>query len=310
LTINHVVWESEFETTSTYFVLEELLDWFNEFELEIFGQTAYVVVALHALSCLSTTFNDIGVDSTLAEEVDTFELASFFFEHTDEFATDDLTLFFRICYIFKFGQETFCSIYIDEISAELVAEHFYDIFRFALAHQTVVDVYAVELLTDSLDEQSGNDRAVNAAGEGQKHLLVAYLTAYQFDLVCNKVLHVPVGFALALIKNKGLELLAQLVVAAGELGELEYGDAEGFYVVTGKNLLAVDDVVLAVVEDDTLNVGQSREFVFGDVVGVDLAVYAKCSDNTGKARIVFAAKVENENHVLLHKLIDLSIISF
>ena len=52
----------------------------------------------------------------------------FFFEHTNEFATVDLTLFFRICYIFKFGQETFCSIYVNEVSAELVAEYFYDIF--------------------------------------------------------------------------------------------------------------------------------------------------------------------------------------
>ena len=37
LTINHIVRQTEFETASAYFVLEELLEGFNEAELKVFG---------------------------------------------------------------------------------------------------------------------------------------------------------------------------------------------------------------------------------------------------------------------------------
>ena len=64
-----------------------------------------------------------------------------------------------------------------------------------------------QLLANGLDEQSGHDRGVHAAGQRQKHLLVAHLLADQLHLVGDKVLHIPVGLGLTCIKYKGTENL-------------------------------------------------------------------------------------------------------
>ena len=48
---------------------------------------------------------------------------------------------------------------------------------YTLTHETVVDVNAGELLADGLDEQRSHNGRINAAGQRQQHLLIAYLSA-------------------------------------------------------------------------------------------------------------------------------------
>ena len=43
-----------------------------------------------------------------------------------------------------------------------MAEDLHDLLGLSLAEQTVIDVYADQLLTDSLDEQGGNDGRIDA----------------------------------------------------------------------------------------------------------------------------------------------------
>ena len=52
---------------------------------------------------------------------------------------------------------------IDELCAELILEHFDDLFGFSLAEKTVVDVYADELFADGFDQKGSDYRRVDAA---------------------------------------------------------------------------------------------------------------------------------------------------
>ena len=104
-----------------------MLEGLHEFKLQVFGQAAYVVVALHHLGSLGAALHDIGIDGTLAEEVDAVELACLLLEYADELAADDLTLLLGVGHVLQLGEEALCGVYIDEVGVELVAEYLNDI---------------------------------------------------------------------------------------------------------------------------------------------------------------------------------------
>ena len=69
-----------------------------------------------------------------------------------------------------------------------MAEDLHDLLGLSLAEQTVIDVYADQLLTDSLDEQGGNNGRIDAAGQCQQDLPVADLLAERGDLLADESL--------------------------------------------------------------------------------------------------------------------------
>ena len=121
-------------------------------------------------------FQDVGVDSALSQEADLVaHLARLFFEHADELGADNLALCLGLVNVNQFVQETIGCVYIDQVRVHLVLEHVNDLLAFAFAHQAVVHVHANQLLANGLDQQGGNNGAVNAAGKSQQDLLVANL---------------------------------------------------------------------------------------------------------------------------------------
>ena len=84
----------------------------------------------------------------MSEEVDAIEFASFFFEYTNEFAANDFTFLFGVNYAGELAEEAFSSVNINEVGVELVAEYFNDVFRFAFAHESMVNVNANEVVAN------------------------------------------------------------------------------------------------------------------------------------------------------------------
>ncbi len=132
--------------------------------------------------------------------------------------------------------------------------------------------------------------------------------ADQLDLVGDEVVHVPVGLCLAGAEHK----VPDGSFPAGALG----GQGSGALVVNGPegqaaavdggggvDLHAVHHPVDAAVEDDALHIGQSRQLGGGDVVGMNFGIDAHGADLTGKAGVFFTAQVQNQNHVLLHRIL-------
>ena len=81
------------------------------------------MVRFYHFCSFCTTLYNVGVDSSLTEEVDAIEFACLLFEYTDKLATDNLTFLFGIGYIFELAEETVGCIYLYKVSAKLVAEY-------------------------------------------------------------------------------------------------------------------------------------------------------------------------------------------
>ena len=181
LTVNHCVRKSECIAYYANLVLVEKTNRLNEFEFHIFGQTAYVVVRLYTVG-----LENVGIDSSLRKERNAFEFRCFFIEHLNEFAADDLSLLLGFCNTCKKIKKTVSSIYIDQICIKLFAKNLNDLFALALAHKTVVNVYANELATNRFDEKCRNNRGIDATRKCQKNLFIAYLFANFAYLFVNK----------------------------------------------------------------------------------------------------------------------------
>ena len=93
----------------------------------------------------------------------------------------------RIGHSGQLVQEAVNGIHIDQVGVHLVPEYLDHLLRLALAQQAMVHMDTGQLLANGLDEQSGHDRGVHAAGQRQKDLLVAHLLADQLHLVGDKV---------------------------------------------------------------------------------------------------------------------------
>ena len=73
--------------------------------------------------------------------------------------------------------------------------------------------------------------------------------------------------------------------------------------LTGVNLHAIYYAVGTAVEDDALYTGQRRQLGSGNVVGMNLGVYAQAADLAGNLRILLTAQIQNQNHILLHRFL-------
>ena len=311
LTINHIVRQTQLYTTGTHLILEELTQRLHEGKLQILRQTAHVVVRLNHLGRLRTALHDVGIDRTLTQEVDTVQLAGLLLKDADKLATDDLALLLGILHALELREEALRSIDIDQVGVELVAEYLNHILRLALAHQTVVYVYADELVANGLQEQRSQHRRIDTAREGQQHLLIAHLTTHKLHLVVDEVLHVPVRLGLANIKYERLNSLLGCLHIVTQLRHLHL--AQGLIVTHGDHretglinlgqdvdLHAVYHIHRATIQDHTLHTGQRLQLLGRNVVRIDLTIHTQSTDSSGQHRIFVAAQIQNHNHILFH----------
>ena len=93
---------------------------------------------------------------------------------------------FGIVHAGKLVQKAVCGIDIYKICIHLIAEHADNLFRFALAEQTVVDVNAGELLADRFYEQCGDDGGIHPAGKREQHLAATDKILKLLCFLCDK----------------------------------------------------------------------------------------------------------------------------
>ena len=176
----------------------------------------------------------------------------------------------------------------------------------------MIYVYAYEVVADGLEQQGCHYRAVYTSREGEQHLLVAYLTAYELYLVGHEVLHVPVGLGLTGVKHEILHCSLDGLLVASKLGQLHaaqclvvacghYG--ESCFVDFGEHVdfHTVDHMVGAAIDDYALHAGQCLQLSSGDVVRINLTVHAQCAYSSGYHSILVTTEVQDNNHVLFHK---------
>ena len=165
LTVNHCMRKTQCLSHNSDLILKEQLYRLNKAELKIIGKTSHIMMGFYSLLalCRLDAFENVGIDSTLSEIFNAFELSRFISKDIYKFCADYLSLFFGVAYTRKKIKKTICCVNIDKICIKLFSEYLYNIFGFILAHKAVVNMNADELFAYSLDEQSGNNRGVNAA---------------------------------------------------------------------------------------------------------------------------------------------------
>ena len=129
---------------------------------------------------------NVGINRALRQEANALEPRSFFIEHLDEFAADDLALFLRLGHAGEEIEEAIGRVHVNQVRVHLMAEYVDDLLALALAHQPVIDMHADELLADGLDQKRRDDGRVHAAGQRQQDLLIADLRADGLHLFFNK----------------------------------------------------------------------------------------------------------------------------
>jgi len=181
LTVDHAVGQTQSVADNADFVLVQQLDRLDQFKLHILRQAANIVVSLDTVR-----LQNVGVNGALSEEADAVELGSLFVKDLYKLSADDLALLLRLADTGQQVEETVGSINIDKVCVKLLTENFDNLLALALAHETMVDMDAGELLADGLDKEGSNNGGVNAAGEGEQNLTVANLSADLFYLFINK----------------------------------------------------------------------------------------------------------------------------
>ena len=99
------------------------------------------------------------------------------------------------------------AVHADEIHIKEGSECLFNKVALIFSHETLIDKNAGELLADRTAEESGGNRAVNAAGKTENNLFVADLFTELFNRRVNEAVHFPVARTAADIENKVSEYL-------------------------------------------------------------------------------------------------------
>lgn len=150
-------------------------------------------------------FDHVRIDGALRQPFHLLLLAGFFVEHFNEHAADNFTLGFRFVHARQCGQEAVFRLNVNDVQAEVVAEHFHHLLGFVQAQQAVVDKHAGQALADGAVQQHRGDGGVNAAGQAEDHVVFTHLLADALDRIFDNGGRRPQGFTLADVQYEALQ---------------------------------------------------------------------------------------------------------
>ena len=173
---DEAVGDAEGAANAPHFVLEQQAQRLHELEVHLFGQATDVVVALDGHAGDGQGLDDVGVDGALCQPLDALELVCLAIEDVDEALADDLALALGIGDTAQCLVEVFLGVDADYVEAQAgIVLH--DLAEFVEAEQAVVYEDAGESVADGAVEEHGGHGGVDAAAEGEHHLVVAELCA-------------------------------------------------------------------------------------------------------------------------------------
>ena len=213
--IDHFGRQAESHAQFAHFVLEEVAQRFEQFEAELFGQAADVVVALDGdglLAFAAPGFDHVRVNGALCEKggalvatVASLQLGSFGLEDLDEFAADDLALVLGVAHAGELAQKLLAGIDMNDVGVQLAGEHLDNHLAFILAQQAMVDENAGELIANGAMDERRGDRGIDTAGQAEDDFLAAHLFADAGDGLVDVVAHDPIRLRAANVEHKAIE---------------------------------------------------------------------------------------------------------
>jgi hypothetical protein len=185
--VDHVVRQAQGHAQFAHLVLEQVAQRLQQFQAQLLGQAAHVVVALDGdgLFALGAAGLDhVRVDGALRQEFGALvatgaglELGGLGLEHVDKLAADDLALGLGIAHAGQLAQEQVAGVHTNDLGVQLAHEHVHHHVALVQAQQAVVDKHAGELVADGAVDQRRGHRRIDAAGQAQDDFFVAHLGA-------------------------------------------------------------------------------------------------------------------------------------
>ena len=168
------------------------------------------MVALDDGGLIRAGLNHVRVDGALREEGHVGVAAGFLFKGAGELKADDLALLLGLGHAGDRGKEALGRVDGDEVQIH-AGEYVGDLFGLVFAHEAVVDIDAQKLLSDGAGKERRADRRIHAAGQAEKHLLIADLLAHGAQLRFEVIFHIIVARRAAHVIEEAAENLLTVV---------------------------------------------------------------------------------------------------
>ena len=197
--------QSQLAPQFAHFILEELTQWLDQVHIHAFGQSANIMVALDRDAWPAgeaDTFDHIGVERALREEIGAADLFGLGFEQVNKSAADEFALFLRISDTRQPGKEGLLRIDRDQRDVVMVAEQGDDLLGLIQAHQAMIDIDAGELVADRFVDQHRSDRRIDPAGQAADHSAIPHLVADFGNLGLAEFGHGPIALEPADMAHK------------------------------------------------------------------------------------------------------------
>ncbi len=172
-------------------------------------QATHVMVGLNgcARALKGNGLDHVGIQGTLCQKVDTFQLLRLFLKNLDEQITDGFALLFGIGNIRKHFQKTLTSVDHLQGNLEIIAEYSSHLLRFAKAQQTVIHKNTGDLLADSAMNEHRSHSRIHSAGKRGNNPTLTHLGADRRHCRIHVGVHGPLTGASANATHKGGEHL-------------------------------------------------------------------------------------------------------
>jgi hypothetical protein len=145
-------------------VLVEVVERFDDVEVELLGQAADVVVALDRVARVVAGLDPVGRDRSL-DEVLGLEPFGLLLEDADELFADDLALLLGVRDAFQCLEEAIAGVHEVQLDPHVV-EDLADLLGLVLPHEPGVDEDRGQVLGHGLASKHGGHRGVHATGAG------------------------------------------------------------------------------------------------------------------------------------------------
>src|SRR4030095_9380218 len=152
--------------------------------------------------------DDVVVEGPLGEKFFLAEPTRFILENFDKLIADALAFDLGIFDPFQFVEEFFAGIDVAKARAEPFDKQSTNLFRLALAQQSIIHENTDEPFFDRAIDQRRRYRGIDAAAERAKHAPAAYLSANFLHRSVDEMLHRPVGSAAADAKYEIIQNVA------------------------------------------------------------------------------------------------------
>ena len=215
VTVDHVGGQAQGNAQFAHFVLEEVAQRLQQFQAQLFGQAADIVVALDddgLLALGAARLDDVGVDGALGQEGGALvtgaaglELLGFGLEDVDEQAADDLAFLLGVGDAGQGVQEELAGVDAHDLGVQLAGEHVHDHVAFVQPQKAMIDEDAGELVTDGAMDEGSSHAGIDATGQAQDDFLVAHLFADGGHGFLDVVTHDPVGTDATDVEHEALE---------------------------------------------------------------------------------------------------------